>query len=318
MRIAVIDDYNGAAAGLDCWGKLPPECEVTFFADHVAAPEQLVERLAGFTAVVCMRERSTFTDDVLGQLTGLKLLVTTGMKNASIDIAAAGRLGITVCGTRMPQHPAGEMTWALILELARRAGAQDAALRSGVWQDGVGIGLEGRTLGVVGLGRLGRHVARVGAAFGMNVLAWSPNLTPERAAEAGEHVRAVSKAELFGACDVVSVHMKLSESTTGLIGTEEFRAMRPTAYFVNTSRGPLVDENALVTALREGWIGGAGLDVHDVEPLPADHVLRQTRNTVLTPHIGYVTVETYRLAYGDAVDDITGFLAGEPVRVLNA
>lgn len=318
MRIAVIDDYNGVAAGLECWGRLPRGCEVTFFADHVAAPEQLVERLLGFDAVVCMRERSAFTGEVLGQLPALRLLVTTGMKNAAIDLDAAARHGITVCGTRMPQFPAAEMAWALILELVRRAGAQDAALRAGVWQDGTGDGLDGRTLGVIGLGRLGRRVARIGAAFGMEVLAWSPHLTPERAREAGEGVRAVGKGELFASADVVSVHMKLAESTFGLIGAAELRAMRSTAYLVNTSRGPLVDEDALVTALREGWIAGAGLDVFDTEPLPADHVLRQTRNTVLTPHIGYVTHDTFTLAYGDAVDAVAAHLAGAPVRVLGA
>lgn len=318
MRIAVIDDYNDAAAGLDCWERLPPGCEVTFFADHVAGPEQLAERLAGFEAVVCMRERSAFPERVLARLPELRLLVTTGMGNASIDMAAAAHHGVTVCGTRMAMFPAAELAWGLILELFRRAGAQDAALRAGVWQAGVGQGLDGRTLGVVGLGRLGQRVARIGAAFGMQVLAWSPHLTPERAREAGEGVRAVPKRELFASADVVSVHMKLSQTTTGLIGAAELRAMRPTAYLVNTSRGPLIDEDALVTALREGWIAGAGLDVFDTEPLPADHVLRQTRNTVLTPHIGYVTHDTFTLAYGDAVDAVAAHLAGAPVRVLNA
>ncbi|MDI5961987.1 D-2-hydroxyacid dehydrogenase family protein [Streptantibioticus silvisoli] len=316
MRIAVIDDYNGVAAELECWRGLPQGCEVTFFADHLDAPQDLVERLSGFEAVVCMRERTAFGEAVLGALPGLRLLVTTGLKNAAIDLPAAARLGITVCGTRMPSFPAAEMAWALILELARRAGAQDSALRAGVWQDGVGTGLDGLTLGVVGLGRLGRRVARIGTAFGMDVQAWSPNLTQERATAAGDGIRAVGKQELFETSDVVSVHMKLAASTTAMIGAEQLRAMRPTAYLVNTSRGPLVEQDALVTALREGWIAGAGLDVFDTEPLPADHVLRQTRNTVLTPHIGYVTGDTFTLAYGDAVDAVTAYLAGAPVRVL--
>ncbi len=316
MRIAVIDDYNDAAASLDCWERLPDDAEVRFFADHLADPAALAERLAGFDAVVCTRERTAFDERLLGALPALRLLVTTGLRNAAIDLPAAARRGVTVCGTRMGTYPAAELTWALILELARRAGAQDAALRAGTWQDGVGTGLHGATLGVVGLGRLGRRVAEVGAAFGMRVVAWSPHLTAERAAEAG--VAAVGKHELFAGSDVVTVHMKLAPATTGLIGAGELRAMRRTAYLVNTSRGPLVDEAALLTALGEGWIAGAGLDVFDTEPLPAAHPLRAAPNTVLTPHIGYATADSFALCYADAVEAVNAYLAGSPVRVIGA
>lgn len=314
MRIAVIDDYNDAAAGLSCWQGLPQGAEVRFFPDHLADPAALAGRLAGFDAVVCTRERTAFTAGLLARLPALRLLVTTGMRNAAIDVEAAARQGVTVCGTRMTTYPAAELTWALILELARRAGAQDAALRRGIWQDGVGTGLHGATLGVIGLGRLGRHVASVGAAFGMDVVAWSPHLTQERAAGAG--VRVVGKRELFAGSDVISVHMKLAASTTGLIGADDLRAMRPTAYLVNTSRGPLIDQDALVTALTEGWIGGAGLDVFDTEPLPPDHPLRSAPRTVLTPHIGYVTADSFALSYADAVEAVNAYLAGSPVRVI--
>ncbi len=316
MRIAVIDDYNDAAASLDCWKGLPDGTELRFHPDHLADPAALADRLAGCDAVVCTRERTAFSAELLEALPDLRLLVTTGLRNAAVDVAAATRRGVTVCGTRMGRYPAGELTWALILELARRAGAQDAALRAGVWQDGVGTGLHGRTLGVVGVGRLGRHVATVGTAFGMDVIAWSPHITPERAAEAG--ARAVGKRELFAGSDVVSVHMKLGPATAGLVGEAELRAMRPGGYLVNTSRGPLVDEAALVTALREGWIAGAGLDVFDQEPLPADHPLRTVPNTVLTPHIGYVTDDSFALCYSDAVAAVNAYLAGEPIRVIGA
>ncbi len=315
MRIAVIDDYNDAAAGLACWERLPAGAEVSFYPDHLAGPDELVARLTPFDAVVCMRERTPFPAELLARLPRLKLLVTTGTRNAAIDVPAAVRQGVTVCGTRLTPYAAAELTWALILELARRPGAQDAALREGIWQNGVGTGLDGSTLGVVGLGRLGRRVAAVGAAFGMDVVAWSPNLTPERAAEAG--VRAVGKRELFAGSDVVTVHMKLAPSTVGLIGADDLRAMRRTAFLVNTSRAPLVDQAALADALGRGWIAGAGLDVFETEPLPAGDPLRRAPNTVLTPHIGYVTADTFALCYADAVEAIGAYLAGTPVRVMS-
>ncbi|MEV5141975.1 D-2-hydroxyacid dehydrogenase family protein [Streptomyces syringium] len=314
MRIAVIDDYNSAAAALPCWEGLPDGADVRFFSDHLVGPDAVAERLADFDAVVAMRERTAFTAEVLARLPRLKLLVTAGMHNAAIDLGAAARHGVVVSGTRMTPFPAAELTWALILELSRRAGAQDAGLRSGSWQSGVGTGLAGGTLGVVGLGKLGTRVAAVGAAFGMDVVAWSPHMTDERAKAVG--VRAVGKEELFSSSDVVSVHLRLSEATTGLVAEDDLRRMRRTAFLVNTSRAQIVDEDALIKALGEGWIAGAGLDVYEEEPLPAGHRLLDAPNTVLTPHIGYVTGDNFALVYGDSVEAVNAYLGGSPVRVL--
>ncbi|MFI1383564.1 D-2-hydroxyacid dehydrogenase family protein [Embleya sp. NPDC020886] len=314
FRVAVIDDYQGPGAALDCWRKLPADTEVAFFPDHVRDIEALVERLAPFDAVIAMRERTPFPADLLARLPALRLLITTGMNNAAIDIAAARACGVTVCGTRMQSHPAAELTWALILELARRTGAEDANLRAGGWQHGVGLDLAGSTLGLIGLGRLGTRVATIGAAFGMRVLAWSQNLTAEQAAAVG--VTAVEKEVLFREADFVSVHVRHSERTTSLVGAPELALMRPTAYLVNTSRAPIVDGPALLAALHEGRIAGAALDVYPVEPIPADDPILAAPNTVLTPHIGYTTQGNYTLAYTDAVEDVTAFLAGDPVREL--
>ncbi|MGW1993026.1 D-2-hydroxyacid dehydrogenase family protein [Embleya sp. NPDC001921] len=314
FRVAVIDDYQGPAAALDCWCKLPEGTEVAFFPDHVTDTEALVERLAPFDAVVAMRERTPFPAGLLARLPGLRLLVTTGMNNAAIDIEAARAHGVTVCGTRLLPHPAAELTWALILELARRTGAEDASLRAGGWQRGIGSDLAGSTLGVIGLGKLGARVATIGAAFGMRVLAWSQNLTAERGAELG--VEVVAKDELFRRADFVSVHVRYSERTRSLVGAPELALMRPTAYLVNTSRAAIVDRAALLAALHEGRIAGAALDVHHVEPLPADDPILDAPNTILTPHIGYATQGNYTLAYTDAVEDIAAFLAGRPVREL--
>jgi len=313
-RIAVLDDYDDAAAGLDCWSALAGGARPDFYPDHLADPDALVERLAGYPIVVAMRERTAFPAQVIERLPELRLLVTTGLRNAAIDTAAAARAGVTVCGTRMSAYAAAELTWALVLELTRRAGAQDASVRAGGWQAGVGTELDGRVLGLLGLGRLGTRVAGYARAFGMEVLAWSPNLTPERAEAAG--VRAVPRERVFAEADVVSVHLRLSELSRGLVGTAELAAMKPTAYLVNTSRGPIVDEAALVEALHAGRIAGAGLDVFDVEPLPAGHPLLTAPRTVLTPHIGYVTDRSMRVAYGDAVEAVNGWLAGTPVRVI--
>jgi phosphoglycerate dehydrogenase-like enzyme len=252
---------------------------------------------------------------VLERLPGLRLLVTTGARNASIDVAAARELGITVCGTGA--HPSGtaELTWGLIIAVARHLPQEDASVRAGGWQQSVGTDLAGGVLGVLGLGRLGERVARVGQAFGMDVLAWSQNLTPERAAEVGVR-RASGLHELLETADVVTIHLQLSDRTRGLIGHGELARMKPTAILVNTSRGPIVDEAALVQALREGTIAGAGLDVFDTEPLPKHHPLRELRRAVLTPHLGYVTEATYQVFYRDAVEDVAAFLEGAPIRVL--
>ncbi|WP_404816515.1 D-2-hydroxyacid dehydrogenase family protein [Streptomyces thermolineatus] len=314
VRVAVIDDYAGAAATLGCWADLPDGVEAVFFDDHVTDPDELVERLGPFEAVIAMRERTPFPAALLERLPALRLLVTTGMHNAAVDIDAARDLGVTVCGTRLKPYPAAEMTWALILGLMKRTCAEDAALRSGVWQTGVGGDLDGAVLGVVGLGKLGSRVAAVGRAFGMEVLAWSQNLTPERAAREG--ARAVSKEELLRRSDVVTLHLRLSGRTRSVLSGPDLRLMKPTAYLVNTSRAPLVEEEALLTALHEGWIAGAGLDVHHQEPLPPDHPVLRAPNTLLTPHLGYATHGTFELCYSDAVECVSAFLAGEPVRVL--
>jgi phosphoglycerate dehydrogenase-like enzyme len=261
-----------------------------------------------------MRERTPFDSERFRLLPGLKLIVTTGMANASIDLAAARAAGVTVCGTRGSGSSAAELTWALILSLVRHVPAEDARIRVGGWQHTMGLGLRGRTLGVVGLGYLGRRVATVGLAFGMEVVAWSQQLTAAAADAAG--VTSVTKDELFGSSDVVTIHYKLSERSAGLVGAHEIGLMKPTAYLVNTSRGPIVDTDALVVALRSGAIAGAALDVYDEEPLPEGHPLRNAPRTVLTPHLGYVTDDGYRVFYGEAVEDIAAFAAGRPVRML--
>jgi phosphoglycerate dehydrogenase-like enzyme len=282
--------------------------------EHIADPADLVRRLAGSEVAVAMRERTPFPAEVLAGLPALRLLVTTGMKNAAIDVEAARTRGVLVCGTGGTGNAVPELTIGMIIALTRNFAAEDAGVRAGGWQHTIGPGLAGNTVGIVGLGRLGVPVAGLAQALGMRVIAWSPNLTPERAAEHG--VRAVGKRELFAGADVVTIHLPLSDRSRGLVGTSELAAMKPTAYLINTSRGPIVDEGALVAALRERRIAGAGLDVYDVEPLPADHPLRALPNTLLLPHIGYVTTENYRAWFGDVVEDILAWDAGQPVRVL--
>ncbi|WP_019810566.1 D-2-hydroxyacid dehydrogenase family protein [Saccharomonospora halophila] len=313
MRIAILDDYQNVARDLADWDSLGA-AEVTVFTDHVADRDELVRRLAGFDVVVAMRERTPFPEPVLARLPDLRLLVTTGARNASIDVAAAARHGVVVCGTGYLPHPTVELTWALILAAQRHLPTEVAAMRAGGWQSTLGTGLRGSTLGLLGLGRLGSQVARVGQAFGMRTLAWSRNLTAERAAE--HDVTAVSRETLVAEADVLSVHLVLSERTRGLIGAAELAAMKTTALLVNTSRGAIVDEDALVAALRRGEIGGAALDVYEHEPLPADHPLRSLPNALLTPHIGFVTRDVYEVFYRDAVADIAAFQAGTPTRVL--
>ena len=305
MRVAILDDYQAVALGFADWSGL----ETTVFTSHLDD----VDELEPFEVVVAMRERMPFTAERFARLPRLRLLVTTGMANASIDLAAAAAHGVTVCGTGGLPSPTAELTWGLILALARRIPAEDASVRAGGWQQGVGMELAGRTLGVIGHGRLGSRVAAIGRAFEMDVLAWSQNLR-----EAPGAVVTSSLGELLAGSDVVSIHLKLSDRTRGLIGAAELARMKPGALLINTSRGPIVDEAALLTALRSGAIGGAGLDVFDVEPLPPDHPLRSAPNTVLTPHIGYVSTGTYEIFYREAVEDIHAFVAGTPVRVIGA
>jgi phosphoglycerate dehydrogenase-like enzyme len=314
--VAVLDDYQGVAQSYAEWASLPHGTDVRFFADHLSDPVLLRERLAPFDVIVAMRERTPFPRELLAQLPKLRLLVTTGMRNAAIDVQAAAELGVTVSGTDGLPYPTAELTWALILALARKLPAEDRALRAGQWQTSVGVGLQDKTLALLGLGRLGTQVARIGAAFGMRVIAWSPNLTAARAEAGGAEL--VTRDELFRRADVLSIHLVLSERTRGLVGAPELALLKRSALLINTSRGPIVDEAALVTALRSGALAGAGLDVFEQEPLPASHPFLSLANTVLTPHLGYVTDETYRLFYGHALEDIQGYLAGDPKRVIAA
>jgi phosphoglycerate dehydrogenase-like enzyme len=314
IRVAVLDDYQGVALELGGSRPLPAGSEIVVFRDHLADEEALVERLASFEAIVAMRERTPFPKRLLERLPELRLLVTTGRRNAAIDVAAANALGIRVCGTDGLPYPTAELTWGLILALARRIPEEDRATRAGAWQTTVGVGLSGKTLGVLGLGRLGAQVARIGRAFDMRVIAWSQNLTAERAAREGAEL--VSREALFREADVLSVHLVLSERTRGLVGASELGAMKPSAFLINTSRGPIVDEAALIAALQRRAIAGAGLDVFDREPLPDAHVLRRLDRTVLTPHLGYVTRETYDIFYTQAFEDILSYLRGVPLREL--
>jgi phosphoglycerate dehydrogenase-like enzyme len=327
MRIAILDDYQNVALGYADWKGLPGAPEITVFSEHIERHELLAATLRPFDVIVAMRERTAFPASLLALLPDLRLLVTTGMANASCDMAAARERGVTVSGTG--GHPAAtaELAWGLILSLVRHipeedrrmresAGAGGAAVSSrGGWQRTIGVGLHGKRLGVVGLGRIGREIARYGQAFGMEVAAWSQNLDPDQAREAG--AEPVSREQLFSRSDVVTIHYKLSPRSTGLVGAAELALMKPTAYLVNTSRGPIVETGALVAALRGGQLAGAALDVYDTEPLPLGDPLRSAPNTVLTPHLGYVTDETYQAFYRDAVEDIAAFANGNPVRVLN-
>ena len=312
LRIAVLDDYQQAAETLADWSVL--EADIDFFPDHIADREQLLSRLSGFEVVVAMRERTPFPRQVLGGLPDLKLLVTTGLANPSIDVNAASELGIVVCGTGSLPHPTGELTMALILAMARGLVTEVDSVRDGGWQVGLGRDLLGSTLGVIGLGRLGSHVARLGLAFGMEALAWSQNLNRERASEVG--VIVVSKEELLRRSDFVTIHLKLSDRTRGLIGESELALMQPEAHLINTSRGPIVDETALLEAVQNGVIAGAALDVYDEEPLPAGHPFRSEPRILATPHVGYVTRETYRVFYEGVVEAIAAWSDGEPIRLL--
>jgi phosphoglycerate dehydrogenase-like enzyme len=312
--VTLLDDYQDVALTLADWSPVRSKYTVEAIREHIADQSELIARLRDSEVVVAMRERTPFPADVLKQLPALRLLVTTGPRNASIDVHAAKAQGITVCGTTGTGTAMPEITLGMIIALTRNFAQEDAAVRAGEWQHTIGPGLAGSTLGVIGLGRLGIPVAQLAQAFQMSVLAWSPNLTQDRAERYG--VRAVDKRTLFAESDVLTIHMPLSSRTRGLIGAEDFALMKPTAYLINTSRGPIVDEAALVEALRAGRIAGAGLDVYDVEPLAADHPLRSLPNTLLLPHIGYVTTDNYRIWYGQVVEDIVAWSNGSPVREL--
>ena len=314
-RLAILDDHQGVARSMAPWDDLAWRVEPTFFSGPFASADAAVAALQRFQAVVAMRERTAFPREVLERLPDLELLVTTGMANAAIDMQAARDLGVTVCGTSGSPAAAPELAWALLMAAARDIPAQQEALRAGHWQTGVGSELAGRTLGVLGLGKIGTRIAGYAQAFGMEVIAWSQNLDAEGAAAAGAQL--VTKRELFERADIVTLHVRLSERTRGLVGEVELRLLGPEGLLVNTARGPLVDTDALVRGLTEGWLGGAALDVFDVEPLPSGHPLLGAPRTVLTPHLGYVTREQYRIFYGQALEDVTAWLDGAPIRVLN-
>ncbi|NUP02192.1 MAG: D-2-hydroxyacid dehydrogenase family protein [Nonomuraea sp.] len=311
LRCAVLDDYQGVALGLADWSRV----RATSFRAHFTGLDELVSELAGFDIVVVMRERTPFTAEVFERLPRLRLLITTGMRNFSIDLDAARAHGVTVCGTGSASTPPAELAWALILGLARHLVPEATAMRTdGPWQSTVGMDLHGSRLGLLGLGKIGARMAAIGQAFGMDVLAWSRHLTKERTDELG--VRLAAKDELFAESDVVSIHLVLSDRTRGLVGRRELSLMRPSAYLVNTSRAAIVDQAALASALREGMIAGAGLDVYETEPLPAGHELRKLPNVLATPHLGYVTGGNYETYFRDAVQDIDAFLDGTPIRLL--
>jgi phosphoglycerate dehydrogenase-like enzyme len=313
-RIAVLDDYQSVAAQFSDWSQVP-DADVTEFHEHLGDEDAVAAALHDFEVVIAMRERTAFRRSLLERLPNLRLLVTTGRRNKSIDVEAAQERGIVVSGTGILPNGTAELTWGLILAVARNIPREDASVRAGGWQTSVGTDLSGARLGVLGLGNQGVQVARIGLAFEMDVVAWSENLTDERAAEVG--VTRVDREELFSTADVLTIHTLLSKRTRGLVGPDDLGRMKPTAILINTSRGPIVRQDALLDALTTGRIAGAGLDVFDEEPLPADHPLRSAPRTVLTPHLGYVTRNTYEVFYREAVEDVAAWLAGNPLRVIN-
>lgn len=316
LKCAVLDDYQHAATRFADWTELGDQVELTVFPDHLTGEDALAQRLAGFDVVMLMRERTPFPASLLARLPRLKLLVTTGMRNAAVDLEAARAQGMIVCGTESNSAPPAELTWALILGLARHLVPEATALRNrGPWQHTVGTDLQGATLGLLGLGKIGSQVARVGNAFGMEVIAWSSNLTADRAEASGARL-AASKEELLAVSDVVSIHLVLSDRTRGLLGAGELALMKPTACLVNTSRAAIVDQTALLDALTQERIAGAGLDVFEEEPLPASSPFRELPNVLATPHLGYVTERNYGTFFPQVVEDISAFLAGSPVRML--
>lgn len=314
LKIAVLDDWQSVAEHVVDWTVLQRIGEVSFLHDYPADTDAMVARLKDFQILCVMRERTVVDDALLSQLPNLKLLVTGGMRNAALDLKAAARLGITVVGTDSYKYAAPELTWALIMGVTRNLVDEANSLRAGDWQNGIGSDLYGKTLGIVGLGSIGQKIARYGKAFDMKVIAWSENLTAERAAEHG--VTYVSKQELFEQADVVSVNLVLSERSRGLVDADSLNRMKPTAYLVNTARGPIVDEDALIEVLKQNKIAGAALDVYSVEPLPADHPFRTLPNVLATPHVGYVTENNYRMFFSQMIEDIQAWHAGAPIRVL--
>jgi phosphoglycerate dehydrogenase-like enzyme len=315
LRCAILDDYFDVALTLADWSKISDRVDVTVF-DHPFASEQAAaSALADFEIVCAMRERTPFPRPLLEALPKLKLLITSGMRNAAIDIEAAKSRQVVVCGTQYGRDPTASLTMGLILELTRNIGRESARMHAGEsWQKHIGIEIEGKTLGIVGLGKLGTKIAGLARAFGMNAIAWSPNLTPERCEAAG--VGYATREQLFSTADIITIHMVLSQRSRGLVGRDDLQRMKPTAFLVNSARGPIVDEAALLDILRERKIAGAAIDVFSVEPLPTNHPFRKLDNLVLTPHLGYVTEESFRAHYGQMVACIGAWLDGEPPRRL--
>jgi phosphoglycerate dehydrogenase-like enzyme len=315
LRCAILDDYQNVALSMADWSKVARDIEIKVFNTHLGAAAEVVAALQGFAIICAMRERTAFPRAVLEALPDLKLLITTGMRNASIDLDAARARGVVVCGTPSFGNATAAIATGLMLELARHVGHENARLKAGApWQTTIGLDLEGMTLALLGLGKLGTRMAEIGRAFRMNVIAWSQNLTPDACRQVG--VEHVGRDDLFRRADFLSIHVQLSDRTRGLIGARELALMKSDAFLINTSRGPIVEEAALIKALRDKRIAGAGLDVFDVEPLPVEHPLRRLDNVVLTPHLGYVAEQNYRAFFAGTVDDIRAFLDGKPVRVL--
>jgi D-3-phosphoglycerate dehydrogenase len=315
VRCAILDDYQNVAVESADWSKVKGDVEIKAFNEHLGAGQSVIAALKDYAIVVAMRERTAFPRAVIEALPNLKLLITTGMRNASIDTEAAKARGVTVCGTGSFGSPTSGIAIGLMLELTRHIGYENAQLHAGaIWQSTIGPDLEGMTLGILGLGKLGARTAAIAKAFGMNVIAWSQNLTAERCQEVG--VGYVGKDDLFRQSDFITIHNVLSARSRGMVGAKEFGLMKPSAFLINTSRGPIVDEAAMLAALRDKKIAGAGLDVFDTEPLPLDHPLRKMDNVVLTPHLGYVSEQNYKHYFAGVVEDIRGFLDGKPVRVM--
>jgi len=317
VRAAILDDYQNVAMKMADWSAISKDVEIKVFNVPLGAPDAVIKALQGFAVVVGMRERTAFPRKVIEALPDLKLLITTGARNNSFDVKACAERGVTVCGTGSFGSPTTGIAFGLMLELTRRIGFENARLKAGApWQVTVGRDLEGLTLGILGLGKLGQRSAAVGKAFGMKTIAWSQNLTEDKAKAAGADL--VAKEDLFRNADFITIHLVLSDRSRGLVGAKELGLMKKTSYLINTSRGPIVDEKALIAALQNNTIAGAGLDVFDVEPLPLDHPFRKMDNVVITPHLGYVSEQNYRKYFPEVVEDIRAWLDGKPVRVIDA
>ena len=317
VRAAILDDYQNVAMSFADWSPIAKDVEIKVFNKPFGSDDEAIKALQGFAVVVGMRERTPFPRKVIDALPDLKLLITTGARNNSFDVKASAERGVTVCGTGAAGSPTTGIAFGLMLELTRHIGFENARLKAGApWQTTIGRDLEALTLGVLGLGKLGQRSAAVGKAFGMTTIAWSQNLTEEKAKAAGADY--VSKDDLFRNADFVTIHLALSDRSRGLVGAKELGLMKKSAYLINTSRGPIVDEKALIAVLNSKSIAGAGLDVFDVEPLPLDHPFRKMDNVVITPHLGYVSEQNYRKYFPDIVEDIRAWLDGKPVRVIEA